>query len=244
MQNLTGKSINTNSSVKKIKIENMICQYGKKVVLDIPSLSLDCGDIVAVIGHNGAGKSTFAECFCGIQKSKGKVFLEDKPLTPKIRIAKSYMVMQDVNHQLFTESVLDELTLNIPEEKKSIADSVLSKMGISELADIHPLALSGGQKQRVAIAAAVCGAKEFLLYDEPTSGLDYESMKATCGLISKAAKDALISLVITHDLEFILGCCTSVLHIENGKVKEHYPLDNGGINNVKNYFNIRRNQIV
>lgn len=226
----------------RITVKNMVCKYKKTTVLSIPALSIDSGEIVAVIGHNGAGKSTFAGCFCGITKHKGITFLNDNVFKPKERLKRSYMVMQDVNHQLFTESVMDELTLNIPDEKKTSALYILDEMKIAELAGTHPLALSGGQKQRVAIASAVCSTKEFLLYDEPTSGLDYESMLATCGLIRKASESVTLSLVITHDLEFILNCCTSVIHLNKGAVKDHYVLDDDGVTKILDYF-IRKDNV-
>lgn len=146
------------------------------------------------------------------------------------------MVMQDVNHQLFTESVKDELTLNLPENSRKNVNHVISILGLSGYKDSHPLSLSGGQKQRVAIASEVCAEKDFLIYDEPTSGQDYENMKSTCKIISMAAKNAVLSFIITHDLEFILGCCTSVLQIDAGIVCDYYPLNAEGINKVKHYF--------
>ncbi|MDR2178142.1 MAG: ABC transporter ATP-binding protein [Treponema sp.] len=226
-------------SGETIEIKNVQYRYGKNTALDIPSLSLRCGEITAVIGRNGSGKSTLAGCFCGILKHRGTVSLRGKALGRQERIGTSYMVMQDVNHQLFTESVLDELTLNIPGDRKAGAVSILEAMGLGLFADTHPLSLSGGQKQRVAIAGAVCAGKEFFVYDEPTSGQDYQSMIATCDLIRGAAEEALLSLVITHDMEFVLNCCTSVLHLEGGMVKEYYPLDTAGIEKIETYFNAK-----
>ncbi|MDR0584525.1 MAG: ABC transporter ATP-binding protein [Treponema sp.] len=221
---------------KTIEIKDLRYRYGRNTVLDIDSLVLRPGEITAVIGHNGAGKSTFAGCICGILKHKGTVSLDGKALGRNERVRKSYMVMQDVNHQLFTESVLDELTLNIPEERKAEALNILEAMGLGALTDTHPLSLSGGQKQRVAVAGAVCAGKELLIYDEPTSGQDYQSMIATCDLIRAASEEAILSLVITHDMEFIFNCCTSVLHLAGGKVQEYYPLDGAGIEKIKAYF--------
>jgi energy-coupling factor transport system ATP-binding protein len=243
VQKLTGKAVATVSPRREgetFAIRNLRCRYGKTTALDIPFLSLRGGEITAVIGHNGAGKSTFAGAFCGILKHRGTVSLNGKALGRNERIGKSYMVMQDVNHQLFTESVLDELTLNIPEDRKANASTILESMGLGAFADTHPLSLSGGQKQRVAVAGAVSAGKEFRIYDEPTSGQDYQSMIATCRLIRKAAEETLLSLVITHDMEFILNCCTSVLHLERGGVKEYYPLDEAGIEKIKTYFTAKK----
>ena len=246
LRRLTRKVVSTFSRRREgetVEIKNLRYRYGRNTALAIPSLSLRCGEIIAVIGHNGAGKSTFALSFSGILKHKGTVSLVGKALGRRERIARSYMVMQDVNRQLFTESVLDELTLNIPEARKARAISILEAMGLGALADKHPLSLSGGEKQRVAIAGAVSAGKEFLIYDEPTSGQDYRSMTAACALIRTAAEEALLSLVITHDLEFILNCCAQVLHLEGGAVKEYYPLDEAGIEKLTAYFNTKNAKI-
>ena len=216
--------------------QNLDCKISGHSVLHIQSLRIPTGEIIAVIGHNGAGKSTLAGCLCGIRKHTGKVLYDKTEWTAKKRLKESYMVMQDVNRQLFTESVRDEVTLNIPEEQAEQAENILRQMGINELADCHPLALSGGQKQRVAIASALCAAKKILIYDEPTSGLDYESMRSACALIREVSKRTELSLVITHDLEFIMSCCTFILHIDHGTVKAFYPLDSTGKARVKKEF--------
>jgi len=223
-------------SEHEFAFQNLECKVSGHSVLHIESLQIPAGEIVAVIGHNGAGKSTFAGCLCGIRKHTGKVFYNRTEWNAKKRLKESYMVMQDVNHQLFTESVRDEVTLNIPEGQSEQAENVLQQMGIAELAECHPLALSGGQKQRVAIASALCAGKKILIYDEPTSGLDYESMRCACALIREVSRQAELSLVITHDLEFIMACCTCVLHIDHGTVKAFYPLDNRGKARVKKEF--------
>ena len=220
----------------KFTFQNLNCKVSGHSVLHIESLQIPAGEIVAVIGHNGAGKSTFAGCLCGIRKHTGKVFYDGIEQKSKKRLKESYMVMQDVNHQLFTESVRDEVTLNIPEGQSEQAENILQQMGIAELANCHPLALSGGQKQRIAIASALCAGKKILIYDEPTSGLDYESMRCACALIREVSRQAELSLVITHDLEFIMACCTCVLHIDHGTVKAFYHLDNSGKARVKKEF--------
>lgn len=83
--------------------------------------------------------------------------------------------MQDVNHQLFTESVLDEVLLSMDEENLELAEEILRNLNLIQLKDAHPMALSGGEKQRVAIASAIASKKEILIFDEPTSGLDLKT---------------------------------------------------------------------
>lgn len=96
--------------------------------------------------------------------------------------------MQDVNHQLFTESVKEEVLLSVPEnlpdeERENIAMEALQMLDIEQYSEMHPMALSGGQKQRVAIASAIAADKEFILMDEPTSGLDFTHMKQVAEVI-------------------------------------------------------------
>ena len=85
------------------------------------------------------------------------------------------------------------------------------------------MSLSGGQKQRVAIASAMLANKEILIFDEPTSGLDYRHMQQTAELIGSLRGGKTI-FVVTHDPELIVRCCTHVLHLEQGEVREIYPL--------------------
>ncbi|SHI23088.1 energy-coupling factor transport system ATP-binding protein [Sporobacter termitidis DSM 10068] len=217
-------------------IENLVCRRGRRRVLDIPRLSLPSGEILAVVGANGAGKSTFAHCLGGILRHKGTFSVDGKALSDKKRVEMSYMVMQDVSRQLFTESVLEELSLGRREAPVKEAEDLLRALGLYELRDKHPMALSGGQKQRLAVAAAAFAGKEILLYDEPTSGLDAVNMRRICALIQDMADRVFITAVITHDLEFILSCCTSVLELSGGTVTDHYALDGPGVEKIKRHF--------
>ena len=82
------------------------------------------------------------------------------------------MVMQEVNHQLFTESVLDEVLISMEEANQKWAEEILSRLDLLDFKDRHPMSLSGGQKQRVAIASVIASKRSILFFDEPTSGLD------------------------------------------------------------------------
>ena len=138
-------------------------------------------------------------------------------------LKKGYLVMQDVNHQLFCESVTEEVQLGMSTQKFNQLELVLDSLGIQGLSARHPLSLSGGQKQRVALASAILADKDFLILDEPTSGLDYNNMKKIADLITSLRHEKTLFL-ITHDPEFILQCCTHVIHIEKGELLEQYTL--------------------
>lgn len=218
-------------STSKIELKNYFYAYKKEPVLHIPTLSLPVGAIIAVIGHNGAGKSTFTHCLCGLQKSfKGKTQKGGVIYNASQMRRISYLVMQDVNHQLFCDTVFEEVGLGIAdnelESKKGVIDELLVKLDLSNVKERHPMSLSGGQKQRVAIAAAILGGKELLVFDEPTSGLDRKRMEETADVIRSIGENKTI-LIVTHDPDLIVQCCTHVLHLEKGEIKQFYPLESG-----------------
>lgn len=221
-----------------LELHNFCYSYdGKKQALDIKSLSLPRGGIIAVIGHNGAGKSTFSKCLCGLEKkSGGKVSLDGITCGRHSMLKKCYMVMQDVNHQLFCESVDDEVRLGMSKDNEKDTPDILNQLDLLQYASRHPVSLSGGQKQRVATASALLADKEILVFDEPTSGLDYCHMKDTAALIKSLLGKRTV-LIVTHDPELILSCCTHVLHMENGGVSKFYPLDGSGGQRLIDFFN-------
>ncbi|MBR1392258.1 MAG: ABC transporter ATP-binding protein [Ruminococcus sp.] len=201
-----------------ITLDTFVYSYGRHKALDIKRLEIPAGSVTAVVGHNGAGKSTFTRCLCGLQKGfKGRVTVGGKACRPKDMMRLSYMVMQDVNRQLFAESVLEEVMLGADDGAENEAIELLERLGIPELKERHPMSLSGGQKQRVAIASALMAGKRLLVFDEPTSGLDLKSMECTAELLGSLGKDITV-LIVTHDMELIDRCCTHILHIENGRI--------------------------
>ncbi|RCX19401.1 energy-coupling factor transport system ATP-binding protein [Anaerobacterium chartisolvens] len=205
--------------------------------IEIHNLSIPEGGIIAVIGHNGAGKSTFARCLCGLEKScKGVMSVGGKSFNGRNRLKHFYMVMQDVNHQLFTESVLDEILLSMDKEDSQRAEDILNSLDLLSFKDMHPMSLSGGQKQRVAIASAVASQKEFILFDEPTSGLDFKHMQQVSDNLKQLNQMGKTLFIISHDLELILRSCTHVLHFEKGRVIDNYPIDDSGEKKVVSFF--------
>ncbi|WP_297958278.1 ABC transporter ATP-binding protein [uncultured Ruminococcus sp.] len=208
------------SGSEVITLENFVYSCGGRKVLDIGRLELPAGSVTAVVGHNGAGKSTFVKCLCGLQKHfRGTVTVGGKRLRSRDMMRLSYMVMQDVNHQLFAETVLEEVMLGAAEGSEEKVEQVLEKLGISQYKERHPMSLSGGQKQRTAIASALLAGKKLLVFDEPTSGLDFRSMEHTAELLSSLDRDVTV-LIVTHDMELTERCCTHILHIENGQIKQ------------------------
>ena len=213
--------------------------------LHITETSFPSGSATAIIGHNGAGKSTFARCLCGLEKHfKGTVQDQSKTYSRKERLKLCYMVMQDVNHQLFTESVLEEVLLSMPgkdsdesPENVAKAEAILTEMDLLPYKACHPMGLSGGQKQRVAIASAIASERPVILFDEPTSGLDLFHMRQVADSVKGLADSGKTIVIVTHDPEFILRCCNYVIHLENGRLEENYFLqDTEGRERLFNFF--------
>ena len=212
-----------------VTFSGLAFSYGKKRVLDIPKLKVPSGAVTGVLGFNGAGKSTLARVICGLEKrAKGVLNDNGKSYTAKARLKKSYMVMQDVNHQLFTESVIEEVLLSMDsgegsgeaarQKARQKALDILRALNLSEFQEVHPMALSGGQKQRLAVASAIAADKEFLIFDEPTSGLDYAHMRDVAENITRLAHAGKTVFIISHDPELIAACCNYLIFLDNGKL--------------------------
>lgn len=201
-------------SVQKISV-----RLGGRNVLNDISFQACRGEIIAIAGVNGAGKSTLARMLCGLQKnSSGTVLWAGKPMSRRLRRKKAYMVMQDVGHQLFTDSVSAECALGIKAPNKDEIDRTLEKVDLLAYKERHPLSLSGGQMQRLAVVVSdICG-KELLVFDEPTSGLDLKSMEEVGILTRSLATQGKVLLIITHDIEFMMRICTRILFIRDGEI--------------------------
>ena len=204
--------------------------------LHIMDCEIPTNRIVGIIGNNGAGKSTFSRCFCGLEKRCGEIVWNGRKYRPKDRLSTCYMVMQEVNHQLFTESVLDEVLISMEEENQERAEEILNRLDLLAFKDRHPMSLSGGQKQRVAIASAIASKRSILFFDEPTSGLDYKHMKEVANVLRQVRDTGITVYVITHDLELILDCCTDIVHFENGSIIDQFQMDEAGLEKIRNYF--------
>ena len=224
-----------------IEIRNFLFSYGKMEAMNIPQLSVPQGAIVGILGDNGAGKTTFAKCLCGLEKSaKGTLQIGQEALGAKQRIKKCYMVMQDVNHQLFTESVSDEILLSMQGEdeqaNKKQTEEILKSLNLLEYQELHPMSLSGGQKQRVAIGSAIASDKEILVFDEPTSGLDYHHMLEVAGNLQRLSDMGKTLFIITHDPELIAKCCNYFVFIEHGKTVWSGGWTDGNKKRIADFF--------
>ena len=177
--------------------------------------SFSFGKIYGIVGENGIGKSTFLRKLSGLEKEKGSHFsLYGKELPKKQRLALSAMVMQDVNQQLFGDSVEEEMELGKTGQKRSVTiEELLSALGLSAIKDRHPMSLSGGQKQRLALAATLYQEAKLFFFDEPTSGMDQKNMLRIADLLKSAIREDRIFFIVSHDYAFLQEVADEVVEI-------------------------------
>ncbi|MBW3094526.1 energy-coupling factor ABC transporter ATP-binding protein [Bifidobacterium sp. 64T4] len=185
--------------------------FGKR----IDDFDLHAGRIMGLMGLNGSGKSTLVRTLCGLQRPlEGTILLDGKPANRPQLTKAGFLVMQDVNYQLFSDSVREETMLGCDETDTGTrrrCDDVLASLDLLDMAERHPMSLSGGQKQRLAIACALMSDKRLIVLDEPTSGLDRLHMEQVGELLRNLAEHDKAVLVVTHDNELAAGWCDQIM---------------------------------
>ncbi|ALJ19789.1 ABC transporter ATP-binding protein [Microbacterium sp. No. 7] len=183
-----------------LQLEGVRCRLGGRTVLDLERVVFAAGEVTAIRGVNGAGKSTLARVVTGLQRATGTVRLDGRVLGRKARQRASAIVMQDVQRQLFTESVEAEIEL-AGSGAVALPDTaaVLDALDLAPLAERHPLSLSGGQQQRLVVAAVRVAGRRIVVFDEPSSGVDRRHLGSISDQIRRVAADGAVVLLISHD---------------------------------------------
>lgn len=197
---MLGKNTLSNFDNKSITCLHFKKTYDKNTIFDF-SISFNTG-MNFIIGQNGVGKSTFINLLMGIIKGKGEVFYKGEKL--KKRYENIFAVMQDVNYQLFTESVWQEL--GTVTKQDDLKNEALRKVHLFNKKEMHPSSLSGGEKQRLLLAMSMVSQKPIIIFDEPTSGLCKMQMDILIEFLNQMVAQGKTIIIITHDFEFIKHC--------------------------------------
>ena len=208
-----------------MEVKDLAFSYRKHPVFHDVSFQAYAGDLIAIVGHNGIGKTTLSNILCGMQKEKeGQVIYNGTKVSKGKRKNFAYFVMQNTDCQLFGDSVEEELLLNGKGSTQEQRDDLLKLYGLFEWKERHPATLSGGQKQRLTLAVSDWIDTPVLILDEPTSGLDFKNMMRISEHLKALAQKGKTILIITHDYEFAAMTCNRVLHfVDEGHV-ETFPL--------------------
>ncbi|MBR2619335.1 MAG: amino acid ABC transporter ATP-binding protein [Firmicutes bacterium] len=219
-----------------LEIKNLHKSFGKTEVLKGVDLSLEKGEVLAIIGSSGGGKTTLLRCINylelaeeGTIEVKGELIYDgEKPITDEeIRKNRLHFGMVFQQFNLFPQyTVKENITLAPKLLKKypdaeidSIADELIAKVGLSDKVDNYPWQLSGGQQQRVAIARAMAMEPDILCFDEPTSALDPELTGEVLRVIKSLKSKDNTMVIVTHEMGFAKEVADKIVFIDNGKVE-------------------------
>jgi energy-coupling factor transport system ATP-binding protein len=184
-------------------LEGVRCRLGGRLVLELDRVEFPRGQVTAIRGPNGAGTPTRARIVAGLQAAAGTVRLDGRPLRAAARRRAAAIVMQDVQRQLFTDSVAAELRLAAGRSRDARHEDLLAALDLDHLADRHPLALSGGQQQRLVVAAGRFADRPVVVFDEPSSGVDRRHLGSVSDQLRGLAADGAVVLLISHDEDLL-----------------------------------------
>ena len=228
--------------------EDIHKSFGDLEVLKGVSLTAQEGDVIAMLGSSGSGKSTFLRCINMLEiPNAGRITVggeairmkkasdggqqpEDRKQIERIR-ARLAMVFQSFNlwsHMTALENVIEAPlhVLKMPRaEAIARGDEILRKVGLYERRDYYPSHLSGGQQQRVAIARALAMEPAVMLFDEPTSALDPELVGEVLRVIRQLAEEGRTMIVVTHEVGFAREVASKTVFLHEGRIEEQGPPD-------------------
>jgi len=215
------------------KVTNIQKSFKENKVLKGVSLTVNDGDVIAVLGPSGSGKTTFLRSISLLNKADsgsidfdGEIFDFEKLTRKQIQQFRKKIGFVFQNYNLFiNKTALQNVTEGLiivhkinKKEAEEIGRKALEKVGLLDKADFYPSQLSGGQQQRVAIARAIASSPGIIFFDEPTSALDPELTKEVLHVIKKLADDGITMIIVTHEMQFAREVADRILFLENGVV--------------------------
>ncbi|WP_420102414.1 amino acid ABC transporter ATP-binding protein [Bosea sp. (in: a-proteobacteria)] len=218
-----------------VLIEDVHKSYGKLEVLKGVSLSVETGQVVALIGRSGSGKSTLLRCINGLEAfQSGRIEVAGHKLDqdPKhLRELRKDVGIVFQSYNLFPHLTVGQnimlsprITKNVPQpQAQALAKDVLAQVGLSDKFDSYPDNLSGGQQQRVAIARSLAMQPKVMLFDEVTSALDPELTGEVLLVMEKLAKGGMTMILVTHEMNFARNVANTTIFMHQGKIWEQGP---------------------
>ena len=221
-----------------LEVRNVKKSFGDLEVLKGVDLTVEQGDVVAILGPSGSGKTTLLRCINFLETAGSGEMIFDGESFSMNRISKkdiarlrkkTAFVFQ--NYNLFrNKTALENVTEGLIVARKmpkaqavEIGEQALKKVGLSDRSSHYPDQLSGGQQQRVAIARALATNPEIIYFDEPTSALDPELTGEVLSVMRQLADEGMTMLVVTHEMSFARNVSNQVIFMENGVVVESGP---------------------
>lgn len=218
-----------------VKVENIHKRFGAIEVLKGVSLDVKAGQVVAVIGRSGSGKSTMLRCLNGLETvSAGSIQIAGHRLDSSgqhLRELRKDVGIVFQSYNLFPHLTVGENIMLAPritkglsrEEVRRIAESTLAQVGLAEKFNAYPEKLSGGQQQRVAIARSLAMQPKVMLFDEVTSALDPELTGEVLIVMENLAKEGMTMLLVTHEMGFAKSVADVTVFMHQGTVWESGP---------------------
>ena len=215
-----------------IAVEHLTKRFGKNLVLDDISETIEQGEKVVIIGPSGSGKSTFLRCMNLLETpTSGTISFEGTVINDRktdINAIRRQMGMVFQHFNLFPNMTIRKNITLAPvktklmsqEEADAEAEKLLDRVGLKDRADSYPIQLSGGQKQRIAIVRALAMKPKVMLFDEPTSALDPEMVGEVLEVMKELADDGMTMVVVTHEMGFAREVGSRVLFMDGGHILE------------------------
>jgi polar amino acid transport system ATP-binding protein len=219
----------------EVIVENVHKSFGTVEVLKGISLTVETGEVIALIGRSGSGKSTLLRCINGLEKiNSGRIEIAGHTVShdpQKLRELRRDVGIVFQSYNLFPHLSVGENIMLAPKivknvakaEARKAAEAVLKMVGLSEKFDAYPDELSGGQQQRVAIARSLAMQPKVMLFDEVTSALDPELTEEVLNVMEQLARDGMTMILVTHEMAFARRVATKTIFMHQGKIREEGP---------------------
>jgi ABC-type polar amino acid transport system ATPase subunit len=218
-----------------MEVKGLVKRFGTSEILKGIDLTVEKGDVIAVLGPSGSGKTTLLRCLNFLEKAQGGTLdFEGKQYdmasihSGQIAQIRKHTGFVFQNYNLFAnKTALGNVTLGLrvaggvhKKEAELIGMEMLEKVGMAFYRDYYPVKLSGGQQQRVAIARALAARPDILFFDEPTSALDPELIGEVLRVMRDLAESGMTMIVVTHELNFARNVSNRVIFMEDGTIVE------------------------